>query len=192
RQNELFWDEKEGGYFSTSGKDPNVLLRMKEDYDGAEPSPNSIAATNLLRLAALLDKSEARARAEKTLHAFDAQLERAPSAMPQMLVALDRFRSKPKQIVIAGKLSAPDTAAMLREVHRHFLPNKILILADAGAGQEFFAGQVEFMKSIRPMDDKATAYVCENFVCQLPTTYAKTLAGLLIDHPKNKASKKRR
>ena len=186
RQNELFWDEKAGGYFSTRGKDPNVLLRMKEDYDGAEPSPNSIAATNLLRIAALLDKSEARARAEKTLHAFDAQLERAPSAMPQMLVALDRFRSKPKQIVIAGKLSAPDTAAMLREVHRHFLPNKILVLADGGAGQKFFADQVEFMKSIRPTDGKATAYVCENFVCQLPTTDTKTLTGLLIDHARDK------
>ncbi len=191
RQNELFWDEKNGGYFSTSGKDPNVLLRMKEDYDGAEPSPNSIAAPNLLRLAALLDISEARARAEKTLHAFDAQLERAPSAMPQMLVALDRFRSKPKQIVIAGKLDAPDTAAMLREVHRHFLPNKTLILADGAAGQEFFADQVEFMKSISPTDGKATAYVCENFVCQLPTTDAKTLAGLLINHAKDKPSDKR-
>ncbi len=191
RQNELFWDEKAGGYFSTSGKDPNVLLRMKEDYDGAEPSPNSIAATNLLRLAALLDKSEARSRAERTLHAFDAQLERAPSAMPQMLVALDRFRSKPEQIVIAGKLDAPETAAMLREVHRHFLPKKILILADGGVGQEFFGDQVEFMKSISSTDGKATAYVCENFVCQLPTTDTQKLASLLIDHPKEKPSNKR-
>ena len=192
RQNELFWDEKDGGYFSTSGKDPNVLLRMKVDYDGAEPSPNSIAAANLLRLAALLDKSETRTRAEKTLHAFDTQLERASSAMPQMLVALDWFRSKPKQIVIAGKLTAPDTAAMLCEVHRHFLPNTTVILADGGAGQEFFAGQVEFMKSIGPTDGKATVYVCENFACHLPTTDAKTLAGLLIDHAKAKPSQKRR
>jgi len=179
RQNELFWDEKEGGYFTTTGKDPNVLLRMKEDYDGAEPSPNSIAASNLLRLAAMLDKPDWRALAEKTLHAFDSQLERAPSAMPQMLVALDTFRAKAKQIVIAGQPDAADTKAMLREVHRHFIPNKILILADGAAGQQFFRDRVEFMKSVAPLREAATAYVCEDFVCQLPTTDLKVVTNLL-------------
>ncbi len=41
RQDELFWDEREGGWFSTTGEDPSVLLRMKEDYDGAEPSADA-------------------------------------------------------------------------------------------------------------------------------------------------------
>ncbi len=179
RQNEMFGDEKQGGYFTTTGKDPNVLLRMKEDYDGAEPSPNSTAASNLLRLAAMLDKPDWRALAEKTLHAFDSQLERAPSAMPQMLVALDTFRSKAKQIVIAGQPDAADVKAMLREVHRHFIPNKVLILADGGASQKFFSDRVEFMKSVTPIRGHATAYVCENFVCQLPVTELHALTALL-------------
>jgi len=183
RQNELFWDEKEGGYFGTTGKDPKILIRMKEDYDGAEPSPNSIAAVNLLRLAYMLDKSDWRAMAEKTIHAFDGQLARAPSAMPQMLVALDWLRSKPKQIVIAGKPGAPDTQAMLREVRRHFLPIHVLIVADGDAGQEFFAQRVEFMKSVAPIREQATAYVCENFVCQLPTTNLAQLSKLLTGGP---------
>ncbi|MGI8436688.1 MAG: thioredoxin domain-containing protein [Chthoniobacterales bacterium] len=180
QQNALFWDEKNGGYFSTSGQDNNVLLRMKEGDDGAEPSPNSVAALNLLRLSAMLDKKAWQEQAEKTLHAFDAQLNQAPAALPQMLVALDWSRAKPKQIVIAGKPDAADTAAMLREVRRHFIPNKVLILADGGAGQKFFAAQVEFMKDIAPIDGNATAYVCENFICQLPVTDPEKLQRLLV------------
>jgi hypothetical protein len=77
---------------------------------------------------------------------------------------------------------------MLRQVHRHFLPHRVLILADAGGGQRFFAERVEFMKSIGKIDNKPTAYVCENFVCQLPTTDLKTLANLLTRPAPAKAS----
>ena len=189
RQNELFGDAKQGGYFATTGGDPSILLRMKEDYDGSEPSPNSTAAGNLLRLAAMVDQPDWRVLAEKTIHAFDSQLERAPSAMPQMLVALDLSRSKVKQIVVAGLPEAADTKAMLREVHAFFIPNKILILADGGVNQEFFSSKVEFMKNVRPVHDKATAYVCENFVCQLPTTELPALAKLLTGSNSIPASK---
>ncbi|MBA3385895.1 MAG: thioredoxin domain-containing protein [Chthoniobacterales bacterium] len=181
RQDELFADQKQGGYFTTSGADANVLLRMKEADDMAEPSPNSIAALNLLRLAYMLDNSEWREQAENTLRAFAAQLEQAPSSMPQMLVALDWARSKAKQIVIAGKPGDTATAAMVHEVNSHFVPHRILILADGGAGQKFFADRVEFMKSVAPIDGQSTAYVCENFVCQLPTTELPVLANLLAE-----------
>jgi uncharacterized protein YyaL (SSP411 family) len=179
RQDELFRDGKDGSYFSTSGKDADVLLRMKEADDTAEPSPNSISALNLLRIGYMLDQNDARHRAEETLTDFAKQLEAAPSSMPQMLVALSWLRSKPKQVVIAGKTDDAATQAMLREVHQHFVPHEVLILADGGAGQQFFADRVEFMKSVDKIDNKPTAYVCENFVCQLPTTDVETLANLL-------------
>ncbi|HEU5247887.1 MAG TPA: thioredoxin domain-containing protein [Candidatus Udaeobacter sp.] len=179
RQDELFQDAKEGGYFVTSGADGNVLLRMKEADDTAEPSANSITALNLLRVGYMLDQNEARKRADETLKAFAKQLEGAPSSMPQMLVALFGARSKPKQVIIAGKAGDRATEAMLREVHRHFAPHEVLILADGGAGQQFFADRVEFMKNVTETDNQPTAYVCENFVCQLPTTDMKTLASLL-------------
>jgi uncharacterized protein len=179
-EDELFRDVKQGGYFSTIDADANVLLRMKEADDTAEPSPNSVTALNLLRIGYMLDQDEARRRAEETLQAFAKQLEAAPSSMPQMLVALFWSRSKPKQVVIAGKADDRETSAMLREVHRHYVPHEVVILADGGAGQQFFADRVEFMKSVAKIDDKPTAYVCENFVCQLPTTDVKKLAELLI------------
>jgi uncharacterized protein len=180
RQDELFGDVKQGGYYSTSGADESVLLRMKEADDTAEPSPNSVTALNLFRIGYMLDRSDARQRAERTIAAFAKQLEDAPSSMPQMLVALSQTRSKPKQIVIAGKTDDAATQAMLREIHRHFVPHEVLILADGGTGQKFFSDRVEFMKSVGKIDNRPTAYVCENFVCQLPTTDLKTVGDLLM------------
>jgi len=179
REDDSFRDAKQGGYFSTRAADANVLLRMKEADDTAEPSANSVTALNLLRIGYMLDRDDARQRAEETLKAVAKQLEAAPSSMPQMLVALSWSRSKPKQVVVAGKADDAATQAMLREAHRHFIPHEVLILADGGAGQQFFAERVEFMKSVGKIDNKPTAYVCVNFVCQLPTTDLKTLANLL-------------
>ena len=67
-QDNLFWDSSQGAYFETTGKDSNILLRMKEDYDGAEPAPNSVAALNLQRLAQLLDSNDWQAKAQQTQH----------------------------------------------------------------------------------------------------------------------------
>src|SRR6266498_3758549 len=108
-QDRLFYDEKNGGYFSTSGKDESVFLRMKDDNDGAEPAATSVAALNLLRLSQFRDDPPAAGaeRARKTIDAFAATLSHFPSAMPQMLVALDFGLSKPGQIVIAGKNNSP-------------------------------------------------------------------------------------
>ncbi len=183
KQNELFWDGEHGGFFTTDGSDATVLLRMKEDHDGAEPSPNSVAALNLLRLAQMTDDKKFRDYAEKTLAAFGGILKQAPSAMPQMLCALDFSLGKPKQIVIAGKPDADGTRALLRVVHAEFLPNKILLFADGGARQGTLAKWLPFLKDIIAKDGKATAYVCEDYSCKLPTNDADELRSLLQDEP---------
>src|SRR5437870_10653053 len=134
-QDRLFFDEKNGGYFSTSGKDQSVFLRMKDDNDGAEPAASSVAALNLLRLSQILDDKGMAEHARKTIDAFATTLSHFPSAMPQMLVALDYSLSKPRQIVIAGKPDAAETKALLKEVHQYFLPKTILLLADSAEGQ---------------------------------------------------------
>ena len=178
-QDRLFFDEKAGGYFSTSGRDKNVLFRIKDDNDGAEPAASSVAALNLLRLSQLLDDPGMAERARKTIEAFAATLAHFPSAMPQMLVALDYSLSKPRQIVIAGKKDAADTVALLKEVHRHFLPTTILLLADGGENQKFLGEKNEAIRFMSPMDGKAAAYVCENFACKAPVTEPEQLADLL-------------
>ena len=174
-----FGDPEHGGYFGVSGEDKTILLRMKEDYDGAEPSPNSIAAQNLLRLAQLTNDDGTRAQALKTIGAFADQLARVPSAMPQMLVALEASMAKPRQIVIAGSRDAVDTRALLREIHEAFLPDKLVLLADGAEGQRWLGEKLEFFQTVSPIDGKAAAYVCEDFVCQLPTNDAAQLRELL-------------
>jgi uncharacterized protein YyaL (SSP411 family) len=179
RQNALFWDTKGGAYFATSGKDPNLFLRRKGDFDGAEPSPNSISALNLVRLSWFFDNKDWHRMAEQAINAFQAQLSRSPSSLPQMLVALDASESTPRQVVIAGKPDAADTLALLREVNHRYQPNEILILADGGPGQAYFTQKIEFFKDVHPMDDKATAYVCQNFVCRLPSNDLAVVSSLL-------------
>jgi hypothetical protein len=164
-----FYDPKDGGFFQTDGHDASVIVRAKEDYDGAEPSGNSMAALLLLHLAEFTDRANYRDAAEKTLQLFSDHLHKAPSTVPQMACALDFYLSKPKQIVIAGKADAVDTRAMLRAIHEHYLPNTIVILVDGGESQKTLTKFLPFLETIKPINGKATAYVCVNYTCQLPT-----------------------
>ena len=178
-QDRLFFDEKNGGYFSTSGEDKSVFLRMKDDNDGAEPAASSVAALNLLRLAQFRDDKQKSERARKTIDAFATTLSHFPSAMPQMLVALDAALSKPRQIVITGKKDAPETKALLREVNGHFLPKTVLVLADGADGQKYLGEKNDAIRAMSPINGKSAAYVCENFTCKAPVTDPAELAELL-------------
>ena len=179
KQDRLFYDEKNGGYFSTSGKDKSVFLRMKDDNDGAEPAASSIAALNCLRLSQIRNEPEMAERAGKTIAVFATTLSHFPSAMPQMLVALDYSLGKPRQIVIAGKRNAPETKALLGEVRRHFLPKTILLLADGDEGQKYLGEKNEAIRAMSSVKGKSAAYVCQNFTCKAPVTDPKYLAELL-------------
>jgi uncharacterized protein YyaL (SSP411 family) len=99
--------------------------------------------------------------------------------MPQMLVALDLTLSDPRQIVIAGSRDAAETRALVGEVHRHFVPNKVLLLADGAEGQCYLEEKMEALRGMKPVDGKAAAYVCENFTCKAPVTDAGQLRDLL-------------
>jgi uncharacterized protein len=178
-QDGLFFDEKNGGYFSSSGRDESVFVRMKDDNDGAEPAASSISTLNLQRLSQIYDDPKLAERAKKTIDAFATILSQFPSGMPQMLVAVQDSLGKPRQIVIAGKKDSPETRALLKEVHRHFLPNTIVILADATEGQKYLGEKNEAIRAMSLVEGKSAAYVCENFTCKAPVTEVKLLSDLL-------------
>lgn len=179
RQNALFSDEKNGGFFDTSGSDSTLLFRSKDDYDAAEPAGNSIALMNLLRLSQMLNNQQFRAIAERTFTLFSGRLKEVPQALPQMLAAADFHLDKPKQIIIAGQRWKEDTERMLRELHNRYIPNKIILLADHEAGQEFLSQHLSFIESVKMLNEKATAYICENYACKLPTSDIGVMAKLL-------------
>jgi len=180
-QDRLFLDQERGGYFSGAGKDASILLRLKDNNDSAEPAASSVSALNLLRLAQFRADKSCYERGEKTIDAFSPQIGHFASAMPQMLVALSLSLSKPAQIVIAGKRDDAQTKTLLAEVHRHFLPNKILVLADGGEGQKYLGEENEAIRGMSMVDGKSAAYVCENFTCQAPVTDPAALHKLLAN-----------
>ncbi|MCI0387855.1 MAG: thioredoxin domain-containing protein [Acidobacteria bacterium] len=179
RQNTLLYDSKQGGFFDAPGKDATLLFRTKEDYDGAEPAGNSIATLNLLRLAQMTDNRKWREMADRTLALFSGQLNEFPQAMPQMLASLDYHLDKPKQIIIAGQRGKEDTERMLREAHARYIPNKIILLAGGGEGQQFLSQYLPFIETVKMRGGKATAYICENYACKLPTSDLSVMAKLL-------------
>ncbi|CAK1596294.1 unnamed protein product [Parnassius mnemosyne] len=196
KQNELFWDNENGGYFTCSTSDSTVVLRLKEDQDGAEPSGNSIACHNLQRLAAYADKSEApeggdveREMARKLLIAFARRLNESPTALPEMMSALMFYNDSPTQVLIAGGCSDPRTLELLRVVRARLLPGRVLAVADPAADSP--AGMSDILLSrILPSGDVPTAYVCRRYACSLPVTDVKQLESLLDEPAKPSKSAK--
>jgi uncharacterized protein YyaL (SSP411 family) len=122
RQDELFWDESAAGWFSTTGRDPNVLLRMKDDYDGAEPTASSMAVTNLLTLSHLIDQPVWIERIERTFAAFRERLEQLGRGVPMMAAAFSTYVAGVQQIVVIegqrGGGSDVEQVLATRSVHR--------------------------------------------------------------------------
>ncbi len=179
QQNLLFYDKENAGFYDTSGKDESILIRSKEWYDGAEPTGNSVAILNLLRLTQMVDNQEYRKLSERSLAYFGERMLSAPQGMAQFLVALNFSLAKPKQIIIAGGIDDPHTQALLREVHSRFIPNKIILLADGDEGQKILSSYIPFIESVRMIDEKPTAYICENYACELPTSDLTVVSRLL-------------
>ena len=178
QMNALFADPK-GGYFSTEEGASDILFRMKEDHDGAEPSANSVAAMNLARLARIFDRKEFQDSAARIVGAFHPALDRMAAALPQMLAALDASITEPMQIVVAGQRGQPETAKLLSVIRSRYIPNKVVLLADGGEGQHWLTQHIEALRLIGPVQGKSAAYVCRNFTCDLPITEPEQLARLL-------------
>ena len=177
-QRRRFEDPGHGGFFASTEGDASLVLRMKEDYDGAEPSGNSVAAMNLLRLAYLAGRADLAEAAERTIAAFMPRLTTVPVALPQMLCAGERLLAGPRQVVIAGEGDDAGARALLREVHARFLPNAAVLLVDSAESRAFFRS-APAVAAMRPVGGRAAAYVCRDFTCQLPVADPAALAKLL-------------
>jgi uncharacterized protein YyaL (SSP411 family) len=166
RQDELFWDETEGGWFSTTGKDPSVLLRLKEDYDGAEPTASSVAVCNLLVLSHWVEDPRWPERIERTLRLFGVRLDRMGRAVPMMGAALSTYTAGPQQVVIVGEEGADRLDQALATRHLPFAT----ILRLTERHQAELGNLMPFVSAMRPAGGRAAAYVCRHFACGLPIT----------------------
>ncbi|HEX4595516.1 MAG TPA: thioredoxin domain-containing protein [Bryobacteraceae bacterium] len=179
KMRELFEDPDQGAFFTTAGEDSSLVLRMKDDYDGAEPSGNSVALLDLLRLAHFTDRDEYRQAAARTLDSLMPKMSAQPVAVPQMLVALDYSLAPKREVVIAGDSTAEPTHALLRELRGRFLPYTVSLLVDSDATREKLTRIFPAAGVMRAVDGQSTAYVCQNYSCSLPTTKVSKFAELL-------------
>ena len=177
RLDNLFSDAEDGAWFSTTGADDSVLLRLKEQHDGAEPSVTSVAAGSLLTLAHLTGDDAMRHRAEKAIGAFRSHLGRA---VPLMLTALSTYHSGVPQVVVVGDPAAEDTQALFAEVRHLYLPTAVVVPV-APAYRNDLARLLPWTAPMGMREGRATAYVCRDFTCRQPTTSAAELRGHLKD-----------
>ena len=181
KQKELFEDPAHGAFFASAADDTSLVMRVKEDYDGAEPSGNSIAAMNLLRLARFTNRSDFRESAERTLAAFASRLAAAPVILPQMLAACEWLLGEPREIILVGDRgdTGGDTWALLRTLHSRFVPNRVILLVDSPETRRALAAGIPSIEFMEKIDGRATVYVCRNYTCQLPVTDSEKLAELI-------------
>ena len=190
----VFWDEARGGYFNSAAADASIVLRLKEDYDGAEPAPSSVAAMNLLRLGAVFDPPVAARsagpagqvadltysdRARRTLEVFRVQWTGVPQAMPQMLCALELALGAPRHVVLMGEPQSGEFQALAAVLHEGLSPWRTILAVTGEADRQWLATRAPWLADMRAIEGRATVYVCEEFACQAPVTDASGLRSLL-------------
>ncbi len=164
-----FYDKEDGGFFQSVGA-KDLIVNAKEDYDGAMPSANSVAALALFKLAAITDKKEYREKAEATLRLFSPKMQRMPQAMPYALLALDFWTEEPRRVVIAGDAKSAGARELLKAAHSVYQPRKV-VLGNVGPVEEF-------AKTL-PAKDGALVYLCTGTECQAPTKDAGKVREML-------------
>ncbi len=165
-----FWDGSVGGFYLMPDDGESLLVRKKEIYDGAIPSGNSVATLNLLRLGRITANSDLEEKAAKIGRAFSGGVRQLPSAHTQLMVALDFGIGPCYEVVIVGKAKAEDTKDMVKALRTRFLPNKVVLLKASEQQSSEIAQLAKFTKNQSSIEGKATAYVCMNHNCKLPTT----------------------
>ncbi len=163
-----------GGFFDTSDDHETLVVRPKDLQDNAAPSGNAMAATVLLRLAALTGENRYRDVAEEALRLVQPLIGTYPTAFAQWLSALNFALSRPKEIAIVGDPAGPDTGELLETVRAAYRPNQVVAVGRPGE-----PAAVPLLEGRAPLDGRATAFVCENFACRLPVTDPAELVALL-------------
>jgi len=167
---ERFWDDKTGGFYFIADDGEELLVRKKEIYDGATPSGNSVAALNLLRLSRITANPELEIMADRLVRAFSGNVRQFPSAYTQLLSAVDFALGPSHEVVISAFVGAEDTSVMLRALRKPFVPNKVVVFRPSGETDPDICHIASYTRDQQAVDGRATAYICVNYNCSLPTT----------------------
>ncbi|MFO8084760.1 MAG: thioredoxin domain-containing protein [Desulfobacterales bacterium] len=186
---ENFWDNINGGFYLTSKLAENLPARPKELYDGAIPSANSVAFSNMLMLSRLTGDIQWEENADEMAKTFSGTVKNQPSAFTYFLNGLELAVAESHELLIAGELASPDTDKMISVLDEKYTPNLVL-LVKTSKNAEQLAQIAPFTEPLKPLQGKATAYVCTGFSCSTPITDPNEFASMLEDKVNQKHSGK--
>jgi uncharacterized protein YyaL (SSP411 family) len=178
RMLERFWDDADGAFFESPAGAEGVRVRLKDGFDGAELAGNSVAAEELWRLGTLLERSDWRARAQRSFAFHARRLGSAPWSMPRMVAAMERAAGPPRHVVIAGEPGLAETRALVAAYESRLQPDADLVVVDA-ASRPRLSTLVPFAAALPMREGRATAYVCVDHACRMPVHEPDALAALL-------------
>jgi len=178
RQDALFRNEA-GGYFDSEAGDESILVRMVEDYDGAEPSANSVAMGNLMRLGACFPGSGYGKAAEQLTAAFAEGLARSAVSMPGILAGWMGMCAGFTEIAVTGGIGR---AELLSAVHAVFEPWKLLLHCDTPGRQQFLSTELPHLSSLEARNGRAALSLCRDGACQMPVYSPEEVA---LRHPQD-------
>jgi uncharacterized protein YyaL (SSP411 family) len=167
-----------GGFFDTASDHETLVARPRDSQDNAVPSGGSMAATVLLRLAALTGVGAYRDAAEEAIRGVTGHLGAHPSAFAQWLVATDFALAPVVEVALVGDPAASETRHLLSPAVAGYRPHQVLAV-----GADPAASVVPLLGGRFAIDDRPTAFVCRDFACRQPVTEPEALAVMLDDEP---------
>lgn len=178
-----FWDHENGGFCLTSKTAEELPSRPKELYDGAIPSSNSVSFLNLLTLSRLTGDTRWEQYAEEMISSFAGSIKKQLSAFSYFLCGLEITINKKYEIVVTGETGSADTSEMLSVLDEKYTPNAVVILKNSQNASQL-AEFAPFIEPLKPVDNKATAYICSDYACGKAITDPKELSSML-EKPKD-------
>ncbi|MBN1441192.1 MAG: thioredoxin domain-containing protein, partial [Planctomycetes bacterium] len=176
---DLFWDEERLGFLSSSRHHEELIVRRASFHDGAIPSGNSMASVALRRLAVLTGDARLARPLDRMASAAPRLVKQAPHACSQLLCGVEFTLQSPLEIVVIGPLEDAATRAMIREVHRRFLPSRVLVHASDDAEAARLAAATPLLEGRVALGGRVTAYVCRGRTCRRPVADAAELGAQL-------------
>ncbi|NIP30803.1 MAG: DUF255 domain-containing protein [Candidatus Dadabacteria bacterium] len=172
---EHFWDEKNKGFYFTADDSEQLITRQKEIYDGAVPSANSVALLNILRIARITSNNDLEEKAADLIRAFSSTIASSPVSYSMFMNSFDFVIGPSWEIVIVGDKNSNDTIDMINSLRSKYIPNKVVLLKD----NDSISNVAPFTKAQKQLNGKATAYVCLNYQCKLPTNDSDQMLKLV-------------
>lgn len=169
-------DKERGGYFFTADDHEQLIARNKDLHDASVPSGNAMAATALIRLGHLTGRTDFLESAGRTLAAATSVLERMPTAVGQMLIALDSWMGPAQELVLVGGVDEAAIQEVLAAIQKSFLPRSVIAYRGQSESSMHHSTALEPLFARRAATDgQTTLYVCESFACQAPVKGAEQI-----------------